>query len=66
MSSVVSVGSIYLSKGNVKEAQKIYFELISRNTENRLYYDMLERCLSLSELMTSVSDIAPNGSCSGW
>jgi peptide alpha-N-acetyltransferase len=42
------LGNIYFTKGNLKEAQKLYFELISRNTENRLYYDMLERCLALN------------------
>ena len=44
-------GSLHLELNNLKEAEKVYKELLRRNPENKAYYEGLEKSLQLGECL---------------
>ena len=46
----ILAAELQVLKGNLREAQKYYLELVKRNTENLAYYEALERCCGIGKL----------------
>lgn len=49
-------GTLYLSLGHVKDAEKLYRELVKRNPENRIYYEGIEKCQATESPNGTIND----------